>query len=61
MEKAIPPLEGNQDKAPAIIIVATILVTLTTLFVLVRFAVRIWIVKAVGWDDWTILFAEVSR
>ncbi|KAL8659611.1 MAG: hypothetical protein Q9202_007051 [Teloschistes flavicans] len=58
MEKAIPPLEGNQDKAPAIIIVATILVTLTTSFVLFRFAVRFWIVKAVGWDDWTILFAE---
>lgn len=42
------------------IIAGSLTVALATLFVALRFAVRIWTVKAVGWDDWTILFAAVG-
>lgn len=36
-----------------------VLVALTAIIVAMRFAVRVWVVKDVGWDDWTILFALV--
>ena len=36
-----------------------VLVGLTIIVVAVRFAVRFWIVRDVGWDDWTILLALV--
>lgn len=36
-----------------------VLLALTAIIVAMRFAVRVWIVKDVGWDDWTILFALV--
>lgn len=59
MDATGPPPEGNVNQAPAIIIAGSITVAVATLFVVLRFIVRIWIVKAVGWDDWTILFAIV--
>ena len=37
----------------------SVVVGLTIIVVAMRFAVRIWIVKGVGWDDWTILLALV--
>lgn len=42
------------------LIAATIaLVGTTAVFVAARFVVRFWIVKDIGWDDWTILLAMV--
>ncbi|KAL8736144.1 MAG: hypothetical protein Q9181_002509 [Wetmoreana brouardii] len=61
MEAPSPPPEGNVNKAPAMIIAGSITVALATLFVLLRFIVRKCIVKAIGWDDWTILFAAVGN
>ncbi|KAI4234259.1 MAG: hypothetical protein LQ349_003890 [Xanthoria aureola] len=61
MDATGPPPEGNVNQAPAIIIAGSITVAVATLFVVLRFIVRIWIVKAVGWDDWTILFAIIGN
>ncbi|KAL8700527.1 MAG: hypothetical protein Q9201_005402 [Fulgogasparrea decipioides] len=61
MEAPSPPPEGNVNKAPVMIIAGSITVALATLFVLLRFIVRTWITKAVGWDDWTILFAAIGN
>lgn len=36
-----------------------VLVALTAIIVAMRFAVRILVVKEIGWDDWTILLALV--
>lgn len=36
------------------------LVGVTVIFVAIRFVIRIWIVKGIGWDDWTILLGVVS-
>lgn len=36
------------------------LVGAAAVVVAARFAVRFWIVKDIGWDDWTILLAMVS-
>lgn len=36
-----------------------LLVALTAIIVAIRFAVRIFVVKEIGWDDWTILLALV--
>ena len=35
------------------------MLSFATIFVSLRFLVRIYIVKSVWWDDWTILFALV--
>lgn len=54
-----PPQEGDVNKGPALIIASCISIFIIILFVVLRFSVRIWISKAIGWDDWTILFAVV--
>ena len=55
-----PPPQGDKN-ASAGILATTILVTvLSIILVSLRFATRIWVVKRVGWDDWTILFACVG-
>ncbi|KAL8961378.1 MAG: hypothetical protein Q9193_002057 [Seirophora villosa] len=61
MEAGGPPPYGNDNKGAAIIIGGCITVALATLFVVLRFIVRIWVVKAVWWDDWTILFAALGN
>ena len=54
-----PPPFGDKN-ASAGLLATTILVTvLCIILVSLRFATRIWVVKRVGWDDWTILFACV--
>lgn len=55
-----PPPQGDKN-ASAGILATTILVTvLSIILVSLRFATRIGVVKRVGWDDWTILFACVG-
>ena len=54
-----PPPEGDVNAGPALIIASCITIIVIILFVTLRYIVRIWITKAVGWDDWTILFAVV--
>ena len=54
-----PPPEGDVDKGPALIIASCVTIFIIVLVVILRFMVRIWVSKAIGWDDWTILFAVV--
>lgn len=56
-----PPPQGYQDASGGIL-ATTILVTVIAIVLLIlRLATRIWIVKRVGWDDWTILFAVLGH
>lgn len=41
------------------IIFDVVTVSVATIVVALRFAVRIWISKCLGWDDWAILAAAV--
>lgn len=61
MEKPPPPVEGDVDKRVALAIMIIVPATFSTIVVATRFATRIWISKALGWDDWTIFFASVWR
>ena len=55
-----PPQEGNVNLGPGI--VASILATTISCIIVVAasFYIRGYIIKAIGWDDWIILFALVS-
>ena len=59
MESGGPPAEGDIDQSTAIRIYTGTLIAFTILIVLLRFIVRHWITKIIGWDDWTILLALV--
>ena len=54
-----PPPDGDNNQTQALIGMTIAMLTLSTMFVFVRFVVRILVVKGVWWDDWTILFALV--
>ena len=54
-----PPPDGDYNLGPGIVQTVTVLMILSVIVVALRFAIRIWIVKKVWWDDWTILFALV--
>lgn len=60
MESGGPPAEGDANQSTSIRIYTTILITFTIVVVALRFAVRKWITKIIGWDDWTILLAIVK-
>lgn len=60
MESEGPPPEGDVNQKTPIIIYIVILIFATILIVTLRFIVRIFITKVIGWDDWTILFALVG-
>ena len=59
MELPEPPPDGNNNLVPGLIASATILVAVTIITVALRVATRGWIVKAIGWDDVTIVLALV--
>ena len=59
MEKPGPPPKGDQNLGHGIVAVIVVLLTISVIVVALRFATRIWIVRKLGWDDWTILFALV--
>lgn len=62
MEKPQSPPPGGYQNLSGGILATTILVTVLSIILLaLRFATLIWIVKRVGWDDWTIFFAVVSK
>ena len=54
------PPGGNQSQNKALMGVTIAMLSFSTIFVSLRFLVRIYVVKSVWWDDWTILFALVS-
>ena len=54
-----PPPGGNQSQTEALMGMTIAMLSFSAIFVSLRFLVRIYIVKSVWWDDWTILFALV--
>ena len=59
MEAVGPPAEGDANRSTSIRIYTTILIIFTNIIVILRFIVRKWLTKIIGWDDWTILLATV--
>lgn len=55
------PLGGDSNRGPGFIACAAITTTAASATVCLRLYVRIQIIYAVGWDDWTILAAMVSH
>ena len=55
-----PPAEGDANQSTAIRIYTGTLIAFTIVIVLLRFVVRKWITRIIGWDDWTILLALVG-
>ena len=54
-----PPPGGDQSRAPTIITIWAVLVSLSVAVVTVRFVARAKGKKHFGWDDWTMLAALV--
>ena len=52
-----PPPQGDVDDSGGLLATTILVTVISVVLVALRFATRIWIVKRVGWDDWTILFA----
>lgn len=61
MEKpTTPPPIGNADRSGGLLGTSILALSSVLIFIGLRFATRIWLVKRVGWDDWCIVFAGVS-
>jgi hypothetical protein len=58
-----PPGTGQPDhnRGPEILAVCCSLVAVSSIFVAMRFYVRIRMTKNVAWDDWTVLASWVRR
>lgn len=59
MQKSGPPPYGDLNLGPGIIASTVVLVAVSAIVVALRLATRWWIVKSIGWDDITIVFAIV--
>ena len=60
MEKPTsPPAIGNADRSGGLLATSVLVLSCVLIFIALRFATRIWLVKRVGWDDWCIVFAGV--
>ena len=58
---SISLLNRNDNQGGGIIASEVITTFLTSFTVALRFATRIWIVRNIGWDDYTILFAAIGK
>lgn len=56
----LSPQTGGEDRGAAIIATTIVVTFLAFLAVALRFATRIWIVRSIGWDDYTILMAALG-
>lgn len=54
-----PPEIGDVDRSAGILATSVLALALVIIFIALRFATRIWLVKRLGWDDWCIIFAGV--
>ncbi|KAL8868803.1 MAG: hypothetical protein Q9174_004741 [Haloplaca sp. 1 TL-2023] len=54
------PPNGDENRQGGITITAYLVTVLASIIVALRMATRIWIVRNVGWDDYTILFATIG-
>ena len=59
MDKGLPPLDGDQNKAAKTITIWAVLTSLSVTTVTLRFIARAVGNKRFGWDDWTMLAALV--
>ena len=59
MDKGPPPPGGDQSRAPRLITLMAVLISLSVVIVTVRFIARAAGSKRYGWDDWTMLAAMV--
>ncbi|KAL8993933.1 MAG: hypothetical protein Q9169_005968 [Polycauliona sp. 2 TL-2023] len=57
---APPSPNGDENRQGGILITTFVVTVLASIAVALRMATRIWIVKNVGWDDYTILFATIG-
>ncbi|KAL8833703.1 MAG: hypothetical protein Q9176_007859 [Flavoplaca citrina] len=55
----LPP-NGDENRQGGVIITTYLVTVLASVVVALRMATRIWIVRNVGWDDYTILFATIG-
>ncbi|MCJ1390204.1 hypothetical protein MMC18_003062 [Xylographa bjoerkii] len=56
-----PPPGGDQDVSGGLLATTILVTVLATVVVSLRMLTKIWIVKRVGWDDWTILLAFLGH
>lgn len=56
-----PPPDGDVNRGHVILIVTAVTTSLALIVVGLRMFVRLTIVRGVGWDDYTILAASVSK
>ena len=54
-----PPQNGDENRQGGILVTTFIVTVIASIVVAMRMITRIWIVKSVGWDDYTILAATV--
>lgn len=57
----LSPHSGGEDRGTGILAIVIVVSVLVALTVALRFATRIWIVRSVGWDDYTILMAAFGE
>ena len=55
----IPPPGGDQNRGPAILVTAVVTSSLAVITTMIRLVGRTFIVRSVGWDDYTIVAATV--
>ncbi|KAI4149064.1 MAG: hypothetical protein LQ341_001413 [Variospora aurantia] len=56
-----PPEIGDVDRSAGILATSVLALALVIIFIALRFATRIWLVKRLGWDDWCIIFAGLGH
>lgn len=55
------PADGDQDRAATLLAVVISTTLLSTATVLLRVYTRIKVIRNLGWDDYTIIVAQVTR
>ena len=55
-----PPVGGDRDRSPALTIMVIVVMSMTIPVVSLRMVTRKFLTRNVGWDDWTIVLAEVN-
>ena len=61
MENLQPPKNGNENRQGQILAIAIVTAAVAAIAVALRMITRIWVVRKVGWDDYTILFAALGQ
>ena len=57
---ASPPSNGDENRQGGILATTFIVTVIASITVALRMITRTWIVRGVGWDDYTILFATIG-